>query len=138
MSVMDQVKTVVLVMMENRSFDHLLGWMSLPAYGGRGDVEGVRGDIDPTTRGLTDPGYDNYALNQRWRPFVVGEDKRLATDLPHSRAQVANQLAYSEADKKFFMNGFARSFFDVHPDQQGNRPESLMVFPPDLLPMTSF
>jgi phospholipase C len=138
MSALDQIKTIAIVMMENRSFDHLLGWMSLPAYGNRADIDGLRGAIDPATRELTDPAYDNYALNQRWRPFVVSEDKRLATDLPHSRTEVGHQLAFSAEKNAFLMNGFAKSFFDVHADQAGNRPESLMVFPPELLPMTSF
>jgi len=30
--------------MENRSFDHMLGYLRLPAYGGNINVEGVRDD----------------------------------------------------------------------------------------------
>jgi phospholipase C len=39
---MDQsrIKTIIIVMMENRSFDNLLGYLSLPETG-RVDVEGL-------------------------------------------------------------------------------------------------
>src|SRR5204863_6729930 len=41
-----QIEHVVVMMLENRSFDHMLGYLSLPAAaGGRGrsDVDGLRG-----------------------------------------------------------------------------------------------
>src|ERR1700751_1836976 len=40
------VEHIVVVMRENRSFDHMLGYLSLPASlggRGRGDVDGLRG-----------------------------------------------------------------------------------------------
>jgi phospholipase C len=43
---LEQIDHIVVVMMENRSFDHMLGYLSLPAeLGGRGrtDVDGLRG-----------------------------------------------------------------------------------------------
>src|SRR5512142_1093565 len=47
---LDQIDHIVVVMLENRSFDHMLGYLSLPAaLGGRGraDVDGLRGpDVD--------------------------------------------------------------------------------------------
>jgi phospholipase C len=42
---LEQVEHIVVVMLENRSFDHMLGFLSLPeALGGRGraDVDGLR------------------------------------------------------------------------------------------------
>jgi phospholipase C len=55
-----KIDHIVVVMMENRSFDHMLGFLSLPTAGndgrvglGRADVDGLRGDeTNPTdTRG---------------------------------------------------------------------------------------
>src|SRR5579862_921042 len=138
MSVLDQIRTIVIVMMENRSFDHLLGWMSLPDYGGRADIEGLRGDIDPVSRELTNLNYDNYALGHRWRPFIVDRDAPLVTDVPHERGDVTTQLDYSGVIRNFTMTGFAKAYFDANPGNRGDRPESLMIFPPQLVPMTTF
>ena len=38
-----KVDHIVVLMMENRSFDHLLGYLSLPGDGGRDDIEGLTG-----------------------------------------------------------------------------------------------
>ena len=43
MPTLTDVKTVVIVLMENRSFDHMLGYLSLPPYI-RKDVEGQSTD----------------------------------------------------------------------------------------------
>ena len=44
------VNTIVVCMHENRSFNHLLGWMSLPPFGTRTDVDGLTGTIDNNRR----------------------------------------------------------------------------------------
>ena len=38
------IDTIVVLMMENRSFDHMLGYLSLPQFGGRADVNGLSAD----------------------------------------------------------------------------------------------
>jgi phospholipase C len=58
-------------MMENRSFDHVLGYLSLPEYGGRGDVDGL---VDLAT----DPRFASEYDQQIYRPFPMG-DGRLRT-----------------------------------------------------------
>lgn len=146
------VDTIVLVMMENRSFDHLLGWMSLPPYGNRSDIDGLKGPIDPATRELTEPAYRNRARNRIWRPWMADKDVRLASDLPHGRNGVRNQMHYVLpgylADAKtgekygkevFAMDGFADAHFEEHPKLPwDSRPDPLMMMPPDLIPATSF
>ena len=42
---LSDIKNIVILMMENRSFDHLLGYLSLGA-GGRADVNGLRDSGD--------------------------------------------------------------------------------------------
>ena len=43
MAKLDAIKTIVVVMMENRSFDHMLGYLSLPPFN-RTDVDGLKND----------------------------------------------------------------------------------------------
>jgi phospholipase C len=43
-SKLDLVDTIVILMMENRSFDHMLGYLSLAKYGARKDVNGLSDD----------------------------------------------------------------------------------------------
>lgn len=138
MNVLDQVKTIVMVMMENRSFDHLLGALSLPAYGGRKDIDGLTGEIDPATRELTNAAYENHALGHVWRPYIVDRDVPLISDVPHGRGSVSAQLDFSEFIDAFTMTGFAKAYFEANPGNRGARPESLTVFPPELVPMTTF
>jgi phospholipase C len=146
------VDTVVLVMLENRSFDHLLGWMSLPPYGNRTEIEGLKGPIDSATRELTEPTYRNRGRNKVWRPYIADKDIRLATDLPHGRDRVRTQMNYvlpgyladaqtgeKYAKEGFAMDGFAVANFEENPSLAwGPRPDPLMMMPPDLIPATSF
>jgi phospholipase C len=146
------VDTIVLVMLENRSFDHLLGWMSLPPYGNRTDIDGLKGPIDSSTRELKNPMYRNRARNQVWRPYMAEKDVWLASDLPHGRNGVRMQMHYvlpgyladvktgEKYDREgFAMDGFADAHFEEHPKLAwGSRPESLMIMPPELIPATAF
>ena len=47
MTNLNQFDTIIVVMMENRSFDHLLGYLSLPEYG-RTDVDGLQPEMKNT------------------------------------------------------------------------------------------
>ncbi len=77
------IDTIVILMLENRSFDHLLGHLSLPQFGGRADVDGIRD--------LQDPAHGNPARNGTIEQPFFGTDT-LASDLPHERAFVARSL----------------------------------------------
>ena len=44
MAIMDQLQTIVIVMMENRSFDNMLGHLSMARFGNRNNVAGL---VDP-------------------------------------------------------------------------------------------
>jgi phospholipase C len=125
------VETIVLVMMENRSFDHLLGWMSLPPYGNRKEIEGLKGGIDSTSGELTEPAYQNRGRNKVWRPYMAKKDDWLVSDLPHGRSLVHIQMQN--------MRGFAEAQFQDNPKYPATgRPDSLMMMTPDLIPATSF
>src|SRR5207245_6329987 len=99
MAALDQIRTIVVVIMENRSFDHVLGYLSLPQHGGRRDVDGLV-DVD------TDPRFASEYDQQIYRPFPMA-DGRLLHDLPHGRREVAVQLAVSGGAPA--MSGLARA-----------------------------
>ncbi len=46
---LDAIQTIVVLMMENRSFDHVLGYLSMPKYAGNypsaGQIDGLRDDV---------------------------------------------------------------------------------------------
>src|SRR5689334_17099614 len=86
------VKTIVVCMLEHRSFDHLLGWMSLPPYGSRTDIEGLGGDVDHASRELVRLQYENPSKGHLYRPIMLDADLALSTDLPHGRTSVAAQM----------------------------------------------
>src|SRR5438132_9668793 len=96
------VQHMVLVMLENRSFDHLLGWMSLPQYGNRTDIEGLKGKVDTRSWELLEPKYQQEGRGRVWRPYMASEDKPLHDDLPHGRELVDLQMNKSP----LAMNGF--------------------------------
>lgn len=102
MSIPDQLKTIVVVMMENRSFDHVLGYLALPQFGGRTDVDGL-------LHSDTDPAFANEYDHQIYRPFPMS-DGRLSSDLPHSRREVSTQLAFR--GKRATMSGFVQAYVE--------------------------
>ncbi len=126
------IDTIVIVMLENRSFDHMLGYLRLPdipRFGARPEVDGLRS--------LDDPQYANPSgSGDPVRPFLVDEDAPLPSDLPHERPFVAQQVAYS-ADDGFAMNGFVKAF-EAFTGASVRDPAPMRVMTPQFLPVTSF
>jgi phospholipase C len=100
-----QIDHIVVVMMENRSFDHMLGYLSLPAADGgkaRADIDGLTGTETNTYRG---------------EPFEVtpmgtaGLTK--IQDPGHSGADVGQQMAHG-------MSGFVANYMTTRPYQDGH------------------
>jgi len=130
------VNTIIVCMLENRSFDHLLGWMSLPPFGTRTDVDGLTGTIDGNRR-LQRFEYENPAGGQLFPPQILDRDMPLPTDLPHGRDRVATQMHLDPHSGQYTMDGFAQAYFDQFASR-GGPPESMSMFPPNLIPTTSF
>ncbi len=129
-TLLSRVDTIVIVMMENRSFDHIFGHLSLAAYGGRADIDGVSNPADPR---LANPSANGTMVF----PFVT-RDGPLATDLPHERPFVTTQLAHSTVSGGFAMNGFVAAYEQFTQTSGQLQPPPLgMLTPPDL-PVTSF
>jgi phospholipase C len=97
---LDQIEHIVVLMLENRSFDHMLGYLSLPAaLGGRdrADVDGLRG---PDTNFNLHDG-TRYPIHHLSQTQFGGE----AEDPDHSAASVDEQLANGGQG---FVENFAR------------------------------
>src|SRR5881628_2848197 len=127
MAALDQIRTIVVVIMENRSFDHVLGYLSLPQYGGRRDVDGLV-NLD------TDPRFASEYDQQIYRPFPMA-DGRLLHDLPHGRREVAIQLAVSGATPT--MSGFVRAYVEAS-HSIVEQPPPLGYLTPDSVFMSDF
>ncbi|HZU39420.1 MAG TPA: alkaline phosphatase family protein, partial [Solirubrobacteraceae bacterium] len=89
---LDRIEHIVVLMLENRSFDHMLGYLSLE--GGRNDVDGLRPGMSNTARGVVYPAKHESATHipdPHWDP----DHSAQATDL-----QIGDGA----------MDGFAESF----------------------------
>jgi phospholipase C len=85
------IKTVVVVMMENRSFDHLLGYLSLDPQNWK-NVEGLSGDAT-----WQDKVASVYA-GSKYKPFLLTDPYDLMkADPPHERDQIATQMGTAVA-----------------------------------------
>jgi phospholipase C len=121
------VDTVVLVMMENRSFDHMLGHLSLE---GLKPVDGLKLPITQFT---------NVFKARPYHPFSM-QDGMLPFDPPHDSPDVAVQLGWSSANQRFTMGGFVKAFADKTGWSPGTLPDPLPMgyFPSNQVPVTSF
>ena len=89
---LSKVEHVVVLMLENRSFDHMLGYLSLE--GGRGDVDGLRAEFTNQHDGRT---YPVHHL----------DSTAIADDPDHSSDAVELQLGGGRMDG--FVASFART-----------------------------
>src|SRR5690242_9544445 len=95
----DNIKTVVLVMMENRSFDHMLGHLKLEDP--EADINGLSKPLDQ---------YINPYLGNCYSPYNMPHDVELPGDVPHECEYVKTQLAYNEVNERYMMNGFVAAY----------------------------
>jgi phospholipase C len=98
------VDTIVVVMMENRSFDNVLGHLRHPEGGNRPEVAGIE---DFQNDRYINKNTDGLAIRPFWR-----DDMPFVSDLPHNASGVKEQLAFSPFLKSYLMDGFVRAFED--------------------------
>ena len=128
------IKTIVVVMMENRSFDHLLGYLSMSPYNWP-NVDGLRDDVDwmkniaSTYNGVSFP------------PFLLNDPYDLiAADPPHERDDIALQMG-TPVNRIFPMNGFVTNYTHATAKPQvnpGDQPPVMGYFTADQVPVTDF
>lgn len=123
------VDTIVIVMMENRSFDHILGHLSHQDYDNRQSVNGLRAP-------LRRPDYANPSSDgELYFPFVMPVDRYLPTDPPHNRKQIQVQMA--RANNIYTMSGFVKAYHK-RTRSRTETPEVMGFFSPDHVPITNF
>jgi phospholipase C len=93
---LEKVDHIVVLMLENRSFDHMLGYLSLD--GGRGDIDGLRAQF-----------FNEY--NGRAYPVHHLDSTAIADDPDHGPDAVDLQLGDGA------MNGFVASFAKILSDR---------------------
>jgi len=122
------VETIVVVMMENRSFDHVLGYLTSPTYGNRRDVDGI---ADPQDLRFLNPNSDGQGIAPFWT-----DDGPLTSDFPHDPSSIATQLAYTDIKKTFLMNGFVTAFENAF-HTSVHQPPVMGLLRPSSLPTTA-
>jgi phospholipase C len=127
---LSRIDTLVVVIMENRSFDHLLGYLSLNPTG-RTNVEGLKPDPDWQTAVANPWGGRLYA------PFHY-TDLALPSDPPHERGPIALQLG-SNPSGTFPLKGFVENYASVQKVIDPDHPPAVMgYYTPDEVPITDF
>lgn len=121
---LDSIETIVIVVMENRSFDHMLGYLSLKGFGGRTDVDGLKDDPD----WLQSVANLNPFDGARYQPAALTYLQ--TSDQPHERVNIAQQLGKRKADGTFPMDGFIAS--------AGGNPQVMQYYTPREIPITDF
>jgi phospholipase C len=102
----DLIDTIVIVMMENRSFDHMLGYLSLPA-GGAMKLDGIVDDPAWRQR-YANPG---KVPDHHFYEAMPQQDLHIP-DPPHERSDIKVQLG-EPTEGVFPMKGFVQSAHGV-------------------------
>src|SRR5499425_15624 len=97
-----RIEHIVIVLMENRSFDHVLGYLSRP--GGRVDVDGIGDDAWRAA-------HANPGSLAPLTPFALTTDT--IPDPPHERDTIALQIGMPGTPNA--MQGFVQSYLRRQP-----------------------
>ena len=111
----DKIEHVIVLMLENRSFDHVLGALSLRE--GRTDIDGLREELQ---LGNFDDKNHFHEIHPLAANIHYGKRaRRFEPDLPHGTPAVKMQIGRS-------MDGFIRAFQKEHPGDPW--PQSVMGY----------
>jgi len=126
-NVNEKVKTVVLVMMENRSFDHMLGHLKL---------EDTASDID----GLAEPleQYNNIYKGTNYPLYNLPHDVELEGDVPHENNDVETQMKLNKVNGKYTMKGFVEAYANFTKQEANPECVPMGYFTADQVPITDF
>lgn len=131
---MSLIKTIVVVMMENRSFDNLLGYLCLDPHN-RTNVEGLASTL---------AWHDKVASiynGTKYSPFLLTDPyDAIDADPPHERDPIAIQMG-PPVNGIFPMNGFVTNYASAKgatPPVAGSQPPVMGYFTADQAPVTDF
>src|SRR3984957_17440630 len=128
----NNLKHLVVLMMENRSFDHMLGGMSLVMENGQRKYPGINGltgnESNPDSTGNLEKVIPNAKFQSQLDPdpdhHFPGGDMQIFNDAPQGAGRVRS------------MQGFVKDYFTQTDDV--NKSHNIMsYFTPDKLPVLS-
>jgi phospholipase C len=104
---LNDIATIVVVIMENRSFDHMLGYLNLPGPD-RIALDGVSADPAWIKRHVNSASGTDYFSHS----FAITE----FVDPPHERADIATQIGSAVSPGAIPpLNGFVQSYMSAQP-----------------------
>jgi phospholipase C len=127
MAPLDKVKTIILLMFENRSFDHMLGHLSF---------ENIKPDVDGLRQPLEE--YNNFYKGDSYYPYILPNDSLLPFDLPHENNFVDVQLAKSQVTQQYTMTGFVEAYASATGTIPNPQTQPMGFFNSGMVPITSF
>ena len=130
MSALDLIDTIVLVMLENRSFDHMLGHLSYGRHANGSDADGITAPLRRDAWAQRLPGRAVLSLRDEGPPAVRRPAARPRRD--------PTQMRRSAAAGTYAMDGFAKSYFGASPNNRTTKPDPLGFLLPADVPMTRF
>ena len=106
------IETFVIVMLENRSFDHAVGYLSLPDANPPLDIDGLRNDAT----WLNDHANDDKN-KKPIAPFLLPPDIQTIVDPPHDLPHIKTQInTPSHSPALSQMGGFVKSYEKTNPN----------------------
>ena len=126
-NVKDKVKTVVLLMMENRSFDHILGHLKLEDPGS--DVNGLSAPLEK---------YNNVYNATNYPLYNLAHDIELESDVPHEYDAVATQMKLNKINGAYTMTGFVEAYAKANGGVVNPECISMGYFNAEQVPVTHF
>ena len=122
----NQIQTIIVVMFENRSFDHMMGYLGLPPY--NRDVEGLQKAL----------GFTNEYNGFEYPTFhLTNPGQKLPDDPPHERPFIGTQMD-PDGDYSYSMRGFVRSYAQLHGVNPADQPMVMGYFTAEDVPATHF
>lgn len=116
---LSDIETIIIVIMENRSFDHMMGYLSLDGSLG---VEGLRADA--TWRAQ----HANIHAGKTYPPFAISPDAAPCSDPPHDLKSIALQISQAPAGPGLGqMGGFVESYATLS-DPKPTDPSQVMGY----------
>lgn len=115
------IDTFVIAILENRLFDHMLGYLSLPDANGPQGLEGLQ--KDPNWRAAV---ANPRAGHAPYPPMPVNAAEPIVDDPPHDRESIALQIS-SAAAARPSMGGFVESYLRFSKEPPAD-PASVMAY----------
>ncbi len=129
------IDTVVVLMMESRSFDHVLGHLSLDGAPYAGRLNGLSGL--PVDGRLLDTHYGNSCQGRIHQPFEL-RDGVLPEGLSDDREAVKVSLGRTNPTNMYAMDGFVRAYYQSGDAQRSQRPLPMAFLRGSDAPVTNF